>query len=384
MKRSRWLWTIMSACLLACGCEEHTQPKKPDPTKGSVLITVVCNDTDKPARFATVYLVAIPGKDEKAEDSAGPNESGFTDLNGRIDMQAVKPGRYYAFATLDGYLDPRLGLDFEKIKQAPDDEAGLLASVSQWKDLMVEVTVRAHRESSITLPIQRSAVIAGTVSYDDGSPAIGMHFALYRKGEEGEWTPVGARLYGDWSLQTVSDSNGRYSIVGIPAGEYIVCTLLPLAEEDSSTRICAGSAMRRKDAKPVKVSTGETASGEDILIPLTGLHTVAGTVTVAVDGHAPSKANVALLYPDDRSEVRRSSIDDEGAFTFRYVAEGHYIVRVFDASDAPPEENGKGRAGSNPAAPAKTVPYADKELPLQVQGDLSDVSVQLSPVTKPQ
>ncbi len=371
------LWIAMPAlcCLLFIGCD-RTRPRKPDPTKGSVTGTVICSDTDKPARFAMVTLVAVPREGEKG-DSPTDIEQGITDLNGQFDLEAVPPGHYYAFATLNGYLDPEMSLDFERIQKDSSEHAQLLDSVKQWQGHFAEVTVRIRRISSVNLTLERAAEISGTVTYDDGSPAIGMHFRAYRKNAKGLWTGVGLRLLGDWSLKTESDSHGHYSISSLPAGEYIVCTLFPLSDENTTTQVCLGNVLRRKNAATVKVGPGEAILGQDIVIPLSGLYTVSGTVSVLSDGHAPTHAQVGLLYADDRTLMRQISCDEDGSFSFAFIPQGNYILSVTNADDRPDKDSNDGASGSSTQGDIRT--YSNKEMPIQVQGDTEALSVQLVP-----
>ena len=376
MLYARRSWIVLPAlyCLIWTGCD-HSRPKKPDPTKGSVIGTVICTDTDKPARFASVTLVAIPREGEKGN---GPTdiEQGITDLNGQFDLEAVPPGRYYAYATLNGYLDPEMSLDFDRVQKVTGEHAQLLDSIKQWKDHLAEVTVRARRQASVNLSLERAAEISGTVTYDDGSPAIGMHFRAYRKNAQGEWTGVGLRLLGNWSLSTESDSHGHYSISSLPAGEYIVCTLFPLSDENTTTQVCLGNVLRRKKATSVKVESGERAADQDIVIPLSGLYTVSGTVSVLADGHAPTHAQVHLLYADDRTVMRQVSMDNDGSFLFQFVPQDNYILSVTNARDRS-DKDSDNDPGSSGHGDTRT--YANKEVPLQVQGDTEDISVQLTP-----
>ena len=172
----------------------------------------------------------------------------------------------------------------------------------------------------------------------------------------------------------------------------IVCTVLPTGDEKSSTPICTGNTVRPSKATSVKLTVGEVLNGQEIVIPLGSLHTLSGTVTVAADGHAPTTALVRLLYADDRQQVRQVSIDNDGSFTFEFVPEGHYIVRVTNAEDHEVSEGNNSENGSSnnnvdsnttqPPAPPPH-PYADKEIPVQVQGDITDLSIQLVPKPDP-
>ncbi len=169
-----------------------------------------------------------------------------------------------------------------------------------------------RRVSEISIPIQRAAEIAGTVTFDDGSPAIGMHFQLFRKTEKGEWSTVGLSLMDSWTIHAVSDGRGRYSLTNLPAGEYTVCTLIPTDVEQAASRICLGDVFRKKDAKTLKVAAGETAGETDIDIPLSGLHTVSGTVSALADGHPLPHGTVRLLYAEDRESARETPLLDDG------------------------------------------------------------------------
>ena len=383
LNRLRWGSIMSIACLLVAGCNKY-QHKKPDPTKGVVTGTVVCTDPGKPARFATVTLTAAPKAGEKS-DSGDPlpaAETTVTDLDGRFRLEAVPSGHYYAFATLEGYLDPTLALNPDKLNATPAGVEQRRYAIEQWKDHLTEVTVAVRRVSEVSIQIERGAEIAGTVTFDDGSPAIGMHFQVFRKTEKGDWTDVGLPLMDSWTIHALSDGHGRFSITNLPAGEYTVCTLMPADTEPSAPRVCLGNVFRRKNAATVKVHAGEMAGGTDIEIPLTGLHSVSGTVTALVDGHALGKGTLRLLYADDREKAREVALEEDGSFSFEYVPEGKYTLRVEGAQDA--DVKGADAAQGDPDAAAQkaapVVRYADKEMPLTVAEVVEDVNLALATV----
>jgi hypothetical protein len=379
----RWLWILPLACLFLAGCDKN-KPKKPDPTKGRVTGIVLCADTGKPARFATVTLSAAPKKDQKS-DEANPlpdTETTVTDLDGRFSLEAVEPGVYYAYATLEGYLDPMRGLDFSRLDEIATGREQELDAIKQWKDHLVEASVHAHRTSELSLQVERGAEIAGTVTYEDGNPAIGVRFQLTRKTEKNGWTEVGLPLFTDWSLPVVSDGHGRYSLTNLPAGEYSVCALMPTESQNSAAHVCLGNKFRKKDAATVKVKAGEIAGGADIEIPLSGLHLLAGTVSALADGHPLAKGTVQLLYADDREKTREMALQEDGSFSFAYVPEGNYILKVSGAQDAEQKDSPPAPADADATAQKPAVPrhYADKELPVIVLGEVNDLQLQLVPV----
>jgi hypothetical protein len=381
LARFRWVSILSFACLLLVGCNKF-QHKKPDPTKGVVTGVVICTDTGKPARFATIVLTAAPKPGEKSDDSdpMPASETTVTDLDGRFRLEAVEPGHYYAFATLEGYLDPLLVLDPDKIKSLSPGWEQRQYSIDQWKSHLKEVTVSAHRISDVSVQIERGAEIAGTVTFDDGSPAIGMHFQLFRKAEKGGYIDVGLPLMDSWTLHALSDGHGRYSITNLPAGEYTVCTLMPTDAQDAAARVCLGNVFRKKDAETAKAAAGETAGGTDIEIPLTGLHTVAGTVTALPDGHPVGRGSLRLLYADDREKARETSLLEDGSYSFEYVAEGKYILQVTGAQDGEQKESDSNSANAE-VVTVKSVPirhYTDKETPLTVLNDIEDFSLALA------
>jgi hypothetical protein len=381
------MWILSVACLFTGGCDRH-QPKKPDPTKGVVTGIVLCADTGKPARFAAVTLSAAPKKDEKIEQGnpLPVTESTATDLEGRFRIEAVEPGRYYAFATLEGYLDPMRGLDFARLDELTSDQEKELDAITQWKDHLIEFTVSAHHAADLSLEVERAAEVGGKVTFDDGSPAIGMHFQLFRKTEKSGLKEVGLSLFKEWPISDVSDGHGRFNLTNLSAGEYTVCALMPSGGHDDAFRVCLGNTFRIKDAKTVKVQAGEVAGGADIEIPLSGLHTVAGTVTALADGHALGHATVRLLYADDREKARETSLLEDGSFSFEYVPEGKYILQVSGAQDAEPKDSQSAPGDAQTMAPKPPLHYTDKELPLNVMDDGDDIQVQLAvtPPDKPQ
>ncbi len=384
--RRYWPLVMPALCLLLSGCPEDVSLRKPDPTKGTVTGIVICADTGKPARFAEVQLLPaaiFSASGQSGNGGVDMDEAAVTGLDGRFTIEAVPPGDYYAYATLNGYLDPERGIDFNRAKQKASYDEQTLDALNQWKDHFAELTVSAQHTNDLSLGIERGAEIDGTVSYDDSSPAIGMRFELMRKTTQGDWTAVGDRGSG-WALEEKTDSHGRYSITNLPAGEYKICTLLPIKAEEEAPHVCLGGTFRKKDAEAVKVNAGEARGGVDIVIPLTGLYTVAGNVTAAMDGHVPEQARLHLLYADDREQARATAMRKDGSFSFAYVPAGEYILKVTGVQDSrtPGQAANTNNTAAAPASPPQVRRYAEMEIPLSVQSEMNDVNVSLVELPK--
>jgi hypothetical protein len=381
-RHTRYAFGLGLLFLTLAGCDKHA-PKKPDEAKGVVSGQVICADTGKPARFATVLLTAAPRKEEKLAD-ANPlpeSESAETDLEGRFRMEAVEPGRYYAFARLNGYLDPEDGLDFRQLDSLESDRARNLAAVEAWKTHLVEVTVVRGRSSEVQITLERAAEIGGTVSFDDGSPAIGLHFQLFRKTPSG-LHEVGLQLLDNYALHAVSDSHGHFALTNLTAGEYVVCALIGADSQDAAMRVCTGGVFRAKSGKAIRVGEGERYDDAEIILPLQGLHTLAGAVTALKDGHGIPHGKVQLLWADDRELVRETALDNDGGFQFACLPEGKFLLLVVEAQDdagevqAVPNDPNAGAQTEKKAEPAR---YAVKEFPVtMLQDNQSDLQLQLT------
>lgn len=373
MVRLRWIAVCCALGLGLVACD-RPRPKKPDLTLGRISGIVLCADTGKPARFAEVTLTAAPTTNEAFEQTTplSDSETAMTDLDGRFVMEAVKPGRYFAFASQEGYLDPARGLDLNRLEKLANDHERALDALKQWKAYMVEVPVAAHRTTGVTITIEPAAEIEGTVTYDDGSPAIGMHFELFRKTIDNNWTNVGLGRMDGWTLQEVSDRRGRYRLENLIGGEYIVCALIPSGWEDEAPRVCTGNVFRKQDARTVHVPSTGVQQGADIVIPLTGMHSISGTVTAVLDGHPLTTGKVQLLYADDRALARETDMDVDGYFVFRYVPNGEYILQVTEVSETDSE------SVEDPETHKKReIHYADKETALNVVTDMQSVNFAL-------
>ena len=391
----RWMIPIAIPFLVVLtATHAQTSAKKATPATGSVTGEVTCADTNAPARFAVVTLEPIPPEkppeDTRTADEHPANATATTDLEGRFALDKVAAGRYYVIGHLAGYLNPLARFDPEQLKAMTEETRKELAK------LVPVIDVEPGQSATVALRLEHASELSGTVLYDDGSPAVGLHIQLLQKGKDGKLTPVSSERI-DWTggsgSNATTDDRGRYRLTGMPPGEYAVRASLPTGsievgglfgsggisidiqnEGDEGMSIYTGDVFRRKNARTFKVGEGDQVGGADITIAIGGLHSVRGAVTAKRDGHAVNRGQVNLLYADDQESARSVHVEEDGSFVLAYVPEEKYILRVSGAADNETVElHPSPQLTMRQDKPVRS--YGDAEVPLLVQGDVSGLEL---------
>lgn len=395
MSRSALALAILSvAAALACAAQQAPPPQAtvaPTLSTGTIAGNVYCADTDLPARLATVDLI------ESAQNAYAVADTSTTDLDGRFAFNHVPEGNYYVIAVLPGYENLMSVMTKSYLDaMAPNDRKMLLAA-------MPNVAVSANQPAQISIRLERGAEIDGTATYDDGSPAIGLHVSVSLK--TGDAANSGAPqsssqppIYSG-PAPTTTDDRGRFKILGVLPGVYLVSVSVPvrwaqntasnpLAEAMQSSigsmDVFVGGGQRASKAETIEVTTGGASKDADITIPLSRLHTIRGQVLLKSTNQPPAAATVRLLYADTR-EPARSMVAPNGEFEFHYVPEDSFILRA-SASPAlwPQSDSGGGdNSGSAPPMgrysltlqPAGEGSADGAEIPLAVTSDMDGVII---------
>jgi hypothetical protein len=365
---------------------------------GIVTGHVLCADTNLPARNAHVVLqpvvdISHPAKGHNGEQPA-QTVSAFsaTLLDGSFTIPNVAPSDYYVFVEKPGYLSPFALISREDLDHPKPETAGLIAK------LLTPVTVVANRTSTAEVRILKGAAISGTIRFDDGTPDANAAVGLLNKDKTGKWVSFRTKLIAGPFEGMSTDDQGHYRISGLPAGEYLVQTSLALVtiltsqvygeggstanETKYSLDLYSGDSFRRRDATSIKLSEGEESSSADITIPLSKLHSVSGSLLVTKTGHTVNAGNVAIVYPDDDTELVSAKIgEDDGSFHFYYVPEGEYILKITDARDVSREEIPYPPGTFPPfhIVEKKIREYDPQEQPIIINGDMSGVTAQVQP-----
>ena len=328
---------------------------------GTVTGRVICADTNLPARLAHVVLQPVVDNTPIVKIAGGKDRPRIvattlveTLLDGSFTVPNVGPGDYYVFVEKPGYISPLALVSREDLNHPSSSTADLIAR------FLTPVSVAANRTSTVEVRILKGASISGTVTFDDGSPNPNTGIELMTRDKTGKWASFRAKPLGSFGPNS-TDDQGHYRVSGLPRGEYLVKTTLALSdiavdrvfgEERSfsnntrySLDIFSGGGLRQRDAKPVKLEEGEESGAVDIAIPISKLHAVSGSVIEAGTGHVINSGSVAIVYPDDNTQLVSTEISkDDNAFHFYFVPEGEYTLKVTRAREVSREEisNGPG------------------------------------------
>ena len=383
---------LLAAAVLCSAQDSQLAPSHPNKTnaeepRGSVTGTVYCSDTNMPARMARIFLVPASDKME------GHRQFATTDLEGRFAIGHVREGKYYLSAAYSGYLNPLENSDLQRVA-AMSPEAR-----KEFESHLSLVTVNANKPAESALRLERAGEIDGTVLFDDGSPAVMLHVEIKPKqaAKDGE-APAGrviSMMEYAGEYQRTTDDRGRFRILGVAPGEYLVSVAVPTASaangaadnfismiessQVGSLVVYPGGVLRASKARPVKIGRGNETADVEITIPLSSLHTVRGHVVLKSTGQPPPTAAVLLRYADTH-EVARVGVAVDGEFRFSYVPEDSYILQAAGSDQAMPKITMEVEDSSSLFTAASFDPDAGVmkgavEVPLQVSGDIEDATI---------
>jgi hypothetical protein len=279
------LLLVLMLSIPGVGGQDRKEPAlEAQPQYGAITGSVVCSDSNSPARFAFVLTIPIPVFDASGKKVTLPRVNGrdaaTTNLHGAYMLPKIAPGDYFVLAEMEGYESPVRQFSQEDLENLAPDNIKKLAG------LIPSVHVEAGKTSHGDIVLERAASISGTVTYDDGSPGIDIYVDI----EPAQDVPLNKRPLAQGLITghlARADDHGRYRIHGLPDGKYLVEVRMglptlednPMAPEfvpdpyqgysfGGIVPIYAEKTVRRKDAKVYELTQGEDLSGADIEIPL--------------------------------------------------------------------------------------------------------------------
>jgi hypothetical protein len=264
-------------------------------------------------------------------------------MDGAFQINGVAPGDYFILGRFAGYVSPYDVLVNESKEEPALNSPGLGYALNR-------ITVDASRTTVSDLTLSRGGTIEGTVLYDDGSPAVNLPVHLFRKSADGKWkayrnTSGNSTMAPLGLSDTQTDDRGRFYYPGLPPGIYTVDTnlrefaFMPTTivgtqsidvkfTKGDALKVFYGDKYREREASSIELRGSEDRTGIDITVPVSGLHTVQGTVTAKADGRAIDHGTVRLLDPTDKTILRETAIQTDGSFAFHYVVNDSYLVEV--------------------------------------------------------
>ena len=315
---------------------------------GSIIGKVMCADTRKPARGARIMVMAAStfGEGEQNGINSGPPPMAITALDGSFRVPHMPPGDYFILVFAAGYLSPLDGVMVANTK----DSAQQRSVGALLEEKAPKVSIHGQETARLDVVLQRGAILAGSVVYSDGSPAAELPVLLQKpepakgEGKQEELIDAGAMLGEMLGRQrSITDDQGHFRISGIPAGRYrltviqkfeqntnlddLVDRFNPGLEKNDRLIVYGGNTLHQKDAKLYELRPGDTLGGVEILLPLTGLHSIQGVAT-AKDG---TPLNFGLLSLSDTADPTinfHTKVRAGGEFRFTGISEGIYEMKI--------------------------------------------------------
>jgi hypothetical protein len=278
--------------------------------------------------------------------NSGQTQMAVTALDGSFRVPHMPPGDYFILVFAAGYLSPLDGVMVSNTK-----DSALLRSVGTLLEGKApKVSIHGQETARLDVVLQRGAILAGSVVYSDGSPAAELPVLLQRpepakgEGKQEELIDAGAMLGEMLRQRPTTDDQGHFRISGIPGGRYrlavtqrfeqstspaedLVDRFNPGLEKNDRLTIYSGNTLHQKDAKFYELRPGETLDGVEIILPLTGLHSIQGVAT-AKDGMPLNFGLLSLSDTADPTINFHTKIRAGGEFRFGGIPEGTYEMKI--------------------------------------------------------
>jgi len=308
---------------------------------GSVSGLVICNDTNTPARGATVYLIPLASvlSQTHALDAKNISPSTSTDFSGAYEIESVQPGTYLISATMDGYPN-EVQLALRRLEGLTGDEKEkLLAELPQ-------VTAKAGADARKDIILRRAAAISGRVTVDIGGlPGRASVWVTRLRDEDSTGVPLHLDEHPDTFAEFAAlDDRGMYRIAGLPEGRYRLAIHIreshlgfkvengkglqsfPVSPGTGQLTVYAPEALDQADARVVDVKDGDEITDADISIPTRLLHSIGGIV---MEGGVPSAGMEISFQRLGRPIEAHTAVSmPDGSFRFDLLPSGTYTLRA--------------------------------------------------------
>jgi hypothetical protein len=312
----------LSIAALPCLAQRPTasaNPSDQDSQFGTIAGTVVSANTNEPLKKAQGVI---------ANEEAGSDEhpqTATSDASGHFSIEHVAAGRYDLRVACVGYLATQYGQD-------KADKPGAVLTL-----------VAGQKMTDLLFRLQRTAVIAGRITDEDGEPVRQASVEVFSR------TTVRGKFNTEQAGAASTDDLGEYRVFDLPPGNYFIVASWPRGE---AYNIMQGATQQEVGypamyfpgttdvarASVIEVKSGDEVPGIDISFARGALgrtYKIHGHVLNSISGHPDANVMVMLGPRTHDSEEQtsfgidaKSARPDEntGEFEIDDVPPGEYIV----------------------------------------------------------
>ncbi len=292
-------------------------PSDQDSQFCTIAGTIVSANTKEPLKKAQIVISNEEGGSDDHPQSAS------SDASGHFSIDHIAAGRYDLHVSRTGYLATQYGQD------QPDKPGAVLTLVAGQK--MTDLLFR----------LQRTAVIAGRITDEDGEPVRGATVEAYSH------TTVRGKSATEQIGGATTNDLGEYRVFDLPPGSYLILASIGrgMAEADAGLPPQSAnypptyfpSATEIARASAIEVKSGDEVTGIDIAVsprPSNQTYKIHGHVSNSISGHPDASIAVMILPRGQSSEEAMYMRDsnnarpDEktGEFEIKGVSPGEYTV----------------------------------------------------------
>jgi hypothetical protein len=241
----------------------------------------------------------------------------MTDADGHFNMESLPAGRYFVFASQQGYVGQRMasgGIKGRGLNLGPDQHV-----------------------SDLTIELIPGGTISGLIKNTDGKPVSGVSVEVLRY-----FHGVGGNQLSGVTAPSFTDAAGKFRITDVGQGQYYLLAVPPTASQ--ATEVTAKDPKGEKDKKdalapvyypnstdaataaPINVRPGSDLAGMDITLAPVHALTVQGKVLLAATSNPAAKIQVTLINNNAVTSQLEATTDAKGAFQFEGVPSGDYSL----------------------------------------------------------